>query len=564
MQAFVQAIAADLARLLNRSVAEVAALLEQPADPSHGDMALPCFKLAKELKQPPPKIAADLAARLSGGERPYSAIAMGPFLNFRIRPALVMQHVLDEVFSRRERYGTSELGAGKTIVMDYSAPNIAKPFHVGHLRSTIIGNSIRRLHEALGYRVVGINYLGDWGKQFGLLVHAFRKWGDEAELEKNPIAHLVELYVRANREAESDPSIHEEARRIFAGMEAGQEEALALWRHFRELTIEEAQRVYARLGVSFDDYSGESRYQGKMEPVVGELKAKGLLTVSQGAEVVDLSADGLNVALIRKSDGATLYLTRDLAAARDRWERYCFEKMFYVVAADQTLHFRQLFRILELLGHEWAGRCRHVEFGRVHGMSTRKGQAVFLDDLLNEGKARAYERMQANPEKFAEVEDPEATADAIGISAIVFADLCNRRIKNYDFDWDRFLSFEGRTGVYLQNAHARVAGIIRKSGVELAERVDVSLLSEPEMVELARLLLQYPEQVRRAAEACEPSVIANYLLDAAGALHKAYHEHRVKGERAALAEARLRLFWSAQVVLASGMRLLGMTPLERM
>ncbi len=563
MPSFLAQIAADLAQVLARPAADLAALLEQPADPSHGDAALPCFKLARELKQAPPKIAADLAAKLPAG-RDYDALAMGPFLNFRIKSAALMTAVMQEIHRARERYGTSDLGAGKTVVMDYSAPNIAKPFHVGHLRSTIIGNSIRRLHEALGYRVVSINYLGDWGKQFGLLVYAFRKWGDEAELQKDAIAHLVQLYVRANQEGETDPSVHEEARRIFADMETGNAETLALWRRFRELTIEEAKRVYARLGVSFDVYSGESCYQDLMEPVVEDLKARGLLTVSQGAEVVDLTAEGLNAVLIRKSDGATLYLTRDLAAARDRWETYHFDKMIYVVGAEQTLHFRQLFRILELLGHEWAGRCRHVEFGRVQGMSTRKGQAVFLDDLLNEGRSRAYERMQENPEKFAEVEDPEATADVAGISAIVFADLCNRRIKNYDFDWDRFLSFEGRTGIYLQNAHARVAGIIRKAGVQLAESVDVSLLSEPEMIELARLLWHYPEHVLRAAEACEPSIIANSLIDVAGALHRAYHEHRVKGEARARAEARLRLFWSAQVVLASGMKLLGMTPMEKM
>ncbi|MBE7559883.1 arginine--tRNA ligase [bacterium] len=512
----------------------------------------------------PNKVAARLAAQLSGGERSYEAAALGPFLNFRIKPDVLMESVLDRIYRERERYGTSQVGAGKTVVIDYSSPNIAKPFHVGHLRSTIIGNSIRRLYEALGYRVVGINYLGDWGKQFGLLVYAFRRWGSERKLRENAIGHLVELYIQANREAEADPSIHEEARRIFAGMEAGDEKTLALWRRFRELSIEEARRVYARLGVSFDEYSGESCYQGKMEPVVQDLKKKGLLTVSEGAEVVDLSGDGLGVALIRKRDGATLYLTRDLAAARDRWERYHFDRLFYVVAADQTLHFKQLFRILALLGHEWADHCRHVEFGRVHGMSTRKGEAVFLDDLLNEGKARAFERMRENPEKFAEVDDPEATADVAGISAILFADLCNRRIKNYDFDWDRFLSFEGRTGIYLQNAHARVAGIIRKAGVELVEEVDVGQLSEPEMIELARLLLHYPDQVARAAEACEPSVIANYLLDVAGALHKAYHEDRVKGEARARAQARLRLFWSAQIVLASGMRLLGMTPMEKM
>ena len=563
MEPFVHEIAADLARALERPVEDVRALLERPTDTARGDLALPCFKLAKELKSAPPKIAVELAAKLAG-LRSYTVEAAGPFLNFRVLPERLMAWVLAEITEKGERYGTSDIGAGKTVVLDYSSPNIAKPFHVGHLRSTIIGNSIRRLHDALGYKTVSINYLGDWGKQFGLLVHAFRMWGDEAALRENPIAHLVDLYVRANREAEADPSIHDAAREIFAKMEAGDPDALGLWRQFRELTIDEARRVYARLGVEFDEYSGESCYQHKMEPVIDDLKARNLLVESEGAEVVDLSADNLNVALIRKRDGATLYITRDLAAARDRWERFAFEKLFYVVGAEQSLHFGQLFRILELLGHEWAGRCQHVEFGRVHGMSTRKGQAVFLDDLLNEGKARAHERMQENPEKFKEIDDPEATADTAGISAIVFADLCNRRIKNYDFDWDRFLAFEGRTGIYLQNAHARVAGIIRKSGVALADSVDVSLLSEPEMSELARVLAQYPESIARAAEAAEPSLVANYLLDVATALHKAYHEHRVKGEAQPLAEARLRLYWSAQAVLASGMKLLGMTPLEKM
>jgi arginyl-tRNA synthetase len=564
MKKFMDEIAADLGSLIDKSKEEAAALLERPADPANGDFALPCFKLSKEMRMRPLDISENLQTALSQGERSYTVVAAGPFLNFRVKASILSQWILDTIYSQRENYGCTTEGAGKTIVIDYSSPNMAKPFHVGHLRSTIIGNCIKRLHMALGYKVVSINYMGDWGKQFGLLVHAFNKWGSEEELEKEPIGHLVQLYIRANKEGESDPAIHDSARELFSRMEGGDEEILGLWKRFRDLSIEKSKQVYARLGVEFDDYSGESRYQNKMEPVVEDLRTKGLLTVSEGAEVVDLSEDGLNVAMIRKSDGATLYLTRDLAAARDRWECHNFDKMFYVVAADQKLHFKQLFRVLEMLGHEWASKCQHVEFGRVHGMSTRKGQAVFLDDLLNEGQSRAMARMQENAEKFAELDDPQATADVVGMSAIVFADLCNRRIKNYDFEWDRMLAFEGRTGLYLQNAHARVAGIIRKSGIEIAENVEVGLLSEPEAIELARILAQYPEFVERAAQATEPSTLANYLLDVAGAMHKAYHELRVKGESQTLAQARLRLYWSAKQVLSNGMKLLGMTPLERM
>lgn len=562
---FREEIVRRLAQIPGLSEELVRLLLEKPTDPSFGEYALPCFRLAREWRRRPNEIALDLARQLGSFGSIASVESVGPYLNFRIDPLALTRSVLLEIGEKGPEYGSDKLGEGETIVIDYSSPNIAKPFHMGHLRSTILGSSLKQIFSSLGYRVVSINFLGDWGTQFGLLALAYQKWGDDRELEARPIRYLYELYVKINQAAQEEPAIQEAARENFRRMEEGDPGLLALWNRFRTLSIREYELVYSRLGVHFDVYSGESFYRDKVQGVFEELKAMGLLQLSQGAAIVDLLPWGLNVALLAKSDGTTLYLTRDLAAAHERYAEYRFNRLIYVVGSDQRLHFTQLFKVLELMGRPWADRCVHVDFGRILGMSTRRGQAVFLEDVLDEGKRRAMEKMQATPEKFAEVEDPDLTADICGISAIVFSDLSRRRVKDYEFDWEQVLAFEGDTGLYLQNAHARVAGIMRKSGVALRHAIDYGLLlNEGETVDLVRHLAAFPEVIRRAAEEYEPAFVCTYLIGLARLLHQAYKSLWVQGRPTPLAEARLKLLWSVKQVLANGMRFLGMTPLERM
>ncbi|GAH24905.1 unnamed protein product, partial [marine sediment metagenome] len=376
--------------------------------------------------------------------------------------------------------------------------------------------------------------------------------------------YLYKLYVKINRAAEEDPCLDSKARLIFKQMEKGNERILEYWQKFRTLSIKKYEEIYNRLSISFDVYSGESQYNEYMKKIIREIKDKKLWQSSQGARIIDLQEYNLNVALIKKEDGTTLYLTRDIAAADERCQKYHFDKMLYVVGIDQKLHFGQLFKILELLGRKWASRCVHVDFGRVQGMSTRKGKTIFLEDLLDEGQKRALEKMKTNLDKFSQLKNARLTADICGLSAIIFADLSNKRIKNYQFDWDKILNFEGDTGLYLQNAHARIAGIMRKSGIELTDKIDYSALKEKEAVSLIRWLTRYPEIVKLAGDKYEPSFLCTYLLELARYFHKAYHLMRVKGEASTIAKARMNLFWATKQVLGNGMKLLGMKLLERM
>lgn len=539
-------------------------MLEIPAELNRGDFAFPCFQLSKVRKQPPSEIAKKIAKDLGSIEGISSIENVGPYVNFRVDTTMLAKKVLSQIYRKKEKFGQANIGNNRTVVIDYSSPNIAKPFHVGHLRSTIIGNCLKNIYKALGYKVISINYLGDWGKQFGLLVLAFQKWGDKEKLKEDPLKYLYELYVKINRAVEKEPSLNSEARALFKRMEKQDSEILEYWREFRSLSIKKYEEVYNRLGISFDLYSGESQYNEYIGKIVEEMEKKKLWQSSEGAKIIDLQKHNLNVALIRKEDGSTLYLTRDIAAAKERYQKYHFEKMLYVVGTDQKLHFGQLFKILELLGRKWASRCVHVDFGRVQGMSTRKGQAIFLEDLLDEGQRRALEKIKTNPEKFVELDNAELTADICGLSAIIFADLSNRRIKNYQFDWDKILNFEGDTGLYLQNAHARIAGIMRKSGVVLTEKIDYSLLKEKEAISLIAWLARYPEIVKLSGGKYEPSFLCTYLLELARYFHRAYHLMRVKGETLTIAQARMNLFWATKQVLGNGMRLLGMKLLERM
>jgi arginyl-tRNA synthetase len=543
---------------------KIDALLERPPKPELGDFAFPCFQLAKELKKAPPQIAGELAEKVAGElELLTEARALGPYLNLFVNRQEFARSILHAPGALAEDIGTSSEGEGKVVAIDFSSPNIAKPFHVGHLRSTIIGSTLYRIFASLGYECVGINHLGDWGTQFGKQIVGIKRWGEEKDLED--LDALNSLYVRYHEEEEKNPALADEAREWFRRQEDGDPEALALWEKIRQTSLDYFKKIYDRLSVRFDHYTGESFFNDKMDAVVDRADSLGLTSVSDGALVIDLEPHGIDTpALLRKADGATLYMTRDLAAACHRHETYKFEKLLYVVGTAQSLHFRQLFKTLELMEEPWAKDCVHVNFGLVQGMSSRKGNVIYLEELLDEARNRAQEYMSANVDKRPELEDEEAVAEAVGIAAIFFSDLSKQRIKDYNFSWERAISFEGDTGPYLMNAHARIAGIIRKCGVEVDPEADITLLQEQSAHDLVSLVSRYTDALREAAKNFEPSILAAYLLDLARALHSGYKELRVKDEEEKLAAARLLLLTVVKNVLASGMRILGIKPLEKM
>jgi arginyl-tRNA synthetase len=456
------------------------------------------------------------------------------------------------------------------VAIDYSSPNIAKPIGFHHIRTTFLGHCLANIYRALGWRVEGINYLGDWGKQFGLVAVGFQEYGDPARI--NDMAHLVEVYVKANKRAEAEPAFDEKARDFFRRMEAGDAEALKLWNQFRETSLQGFRKIYARMGIEFEHIEGESRYQGKMDAVIDQIAQKPGVKESQGALVVDLPyAENEPPILLKKNDGSTLYATRDLAAAQDRYARFGFDKSLYVVAQDQALHFRQVFRTLKEMGLPWADRVVHVPFGRIHGMSTRKGQVVQLDEVLDEAKERAAAVVSRNAQEGRlQTENPGSLAEQIGLGAIIFGDLKHKRASDYTFDWDEVLSFEGHTGPYLQYAHARTINILRKAG-GAPETYDASLLTLPEEQALLRELMRLPEVVRDAAEQYEPSLVARLLLDVAASFSRYYtlgnqeRDKRVILEgNDALRGARLALTDATRVTLAAGLTLLGIPTPDNM
>jgi arginyl-tRNA synthetase len=560
------AFAEALARALNATPEEVDRAIKL-AEPPHGDLAFAAFSFAKAQRKAPAAIASSLAQQLSV---PGMAIAAaGPYLNARFSPMPFTAEVIDQVRASGHNYGSSESGRGKTVVIDYSSPNIAKPIAFHHIRSTVIGHSLAELYRSQGYRVEGINYLGDWGKQFGLVAVGFQEYGDPSR--KREVAHLVEVYVKANARAEADSAFDGRAREFFRRMESGDPTAIAIWRELRETSLADFRGIYRRLGINFEHYEGESLYQGRMESVIERIAKTVGVKESQGALVVDMPyADGEPPVLLRKSDGSTLYATRDLAAAIDRYERFHFDRALYVVGSDQALYFRQLFAVLERMGMPWAKSCIHVGFGRVQGMSTRRGQVVLLQDVLDEARARALEKVTEN-QKAGRIhtDDPERLAEQVGLAAIVFGDLKNRRATDYTFDWDEVLNFEGHTGPYLQYAHARACSILRRAGAEPAP-LDASRLNEPEEQSVVRLVARFPLAVEEAVEANEPSAVARHLLALAAEFSKWYtlgnqqREKRVLVDDPSLRSARLALTDTVRLTLASGLSVLGIPAPENM
>eukprot|EP01120_Amphizonella_sp_Union-15-10_P014445 TRINITY_DN7002_c0_g1_i1.p1 TRINITY_DN7002_c0_g1~~TRINITY_DN7002_c0_g1_i1.p1 ORF type:complete len:591 (-),score=123.04 TRINITY_DN7002_c0_g1_i1:67-1839(-) len=498
-------------------------------------------------------------------------------LNFAINKVELVKATLKQVFSLKEKYGQNDSMKGQKIAIDYSSPNIAKPFHAGHLRSTIIGGFLRNLFTTCGAQVIGINYLGDWGKQYGVLAVGYEKYGNEQTLESDPIKHLFDVYVKINEDIDKDKSIDEKAREYFKRMEEGDPQCIALWKKFRDLSLRDYQKTYDRLGVHFDVFAGESEMSEKMEPQIKILKEKNLLTENKGAFVVDLSKSGLGIALIKKSDGATLYLTRDIAAAVHRYDQYKFDKMFYVVAAQQDLHFKQLFKVLDMMGYPWAKNCHHINFGMVRGLneegeastiSSRRGNVIFLDEILMKAKKHMFDKMSLDTKhKLKEIADHERTADQIGLSAVYIQDFSAKRVKDYTFSWDRMTSFEGHTGPYLQYAHARLCSMEDKNKeIPITDDVNFELLQEKEAVEMAFAIAKFPDVVLQCAKdnSLEPSTLVSYLFELSHQISVAHSALWVKGQESEIAKARALLYWAARITLGNGLKVLGVHPVERM
>ncbi len=545
--------------------AEALALMEVPPDPAMGDFAVPCFKLAKVLRKAPPAIAQAVAAAACGFAG--SVQAAGPYVNFFVDGALFARDTLQAVFAQGKSYGGSQEGAGRVICLDYSSINIAKRFHVGHLYTTAIGNALNKVFLHLGYQTVSINHLGDWGTQFGKLIVAFRRWGDRAAIEADPLNALTAIYVRFHDEAEKDPALEDEARLWFRRIEEGDGEALALFAWFKELTLREANKMYQLLGITFDSYAGESFYNDKMGRVVEELRQKNLLKVDQGASIVDLSEEGMPPCLILKSDGATLYATRDIAAALYRADTYHFSQALYVVASHQELHFRQFFKVIEKMGYPWAGGLHHISYGMVSmeegAMSTRKGRITYLDELLE----RSIEKTRAIiEEKSPDLPDRDLVARQVGVGAVLWAPLYNNRIKDIVFSWDRMLNFDGETAPYAMYTHARCCSVLRKARESSAaeDAPDYQCLAEPYAQSVVRALARFPAAVAEVAERYEPYLLGRFAIELCQAYNKFYYERRVLGEPAPVTAARLQLTRAARDVLALTLHLMGIAAPERM
>lgn len=543
---------------------EIRGLLAVPPNAEMGDYAFPCFRMAKALRMAPPKIALVLAEKWNHPDV-ARAEAVNGYLNFFLNRVNFAGETLTAVLDAGDRWGASEVGTGKTVCLDYSSINIAKRFHIGHLSTTMIGHSLRRIYEHLGYQTVSINHLGDWGTQFGKMICAYKKWGSRDEVEKGGVQALVDLYVRFHEEAEKDPALDDEGRAWFKRIEDGDEEALSIFNWFKALTLKDTERVYRLLNVTFDSYAGESFYIDKMGRVIDELKEKNLLTVSEGATVVDLSEDDMPPCIILRSDGASLYHTRDLAAALYRKDTYGFDKCLYVVAYQQDLHFKQLFRVLEKMGYEWAKDCVHVSFGMIsyegQALATRKGHVVYLEDLLEQAQQKALSIIE---EKSPNLQNKEEVARQVGIGAVVYADLSNNRIKDIDFSWDRALNFDGETGPYVQYTHARCCSVMRKVEQAALPDADMTALADDEAQALLRLLSRFPDVVQEAADKYEPSMITRAVTEIAKAYNKFYYEHRILDDDPAVAAARVKLTQATKNVIKTGLYLIGLEAPERM
>lgn len=547
------------------SLEEIVGLIEIPPNSEMGDYAFPCFRLAKVFRKAPNMIAADLAESIEAKDAISKVEPAGGYVNFFVNKSQLAKNVINDVLTQGKKYGHSELGKDKTVVIDFSSPNIAKPFHIGHIRTTVIGNALYKIYDSQGYNTVRVNHLGDYGTQFGKLIVAFKKWGNKEAVESNPIPELLKLYIQFHDEAEKHPEMEDEARAWFTKLENDDKEAKDLWQWFRDESLKEFSRVYDLLDIEFDSYAGESFYSDKMDRVIDIIKDKGLLEESEGTNIVNLEEYNMTPALITKKDGSTLYMTRDLAAALYRKENYDFEKCIYVVGSQQSLHFQQLFKVLELIGFEWAKDMVHVPFGMVAleegTMSTRKGRVVFLESVLRQAIEKTKETMLAkNPN----AENVDEIAKQVGVGAVVFQELSNSRIKDYTFSWERTLSFEGETGPYVQYTHARCCSVLRKANMDVTADVDYSVLSDADSSEVLKLIASFNDSILTAMRKNEPHIVTRFVLDLAQAFNKFYHDNPILVDDIDVKKARVALVAATKQTIENALSILGMGAPERM
>ena len=566
---FKEEIAKKIAEVVQLDKNELMQYIEIPPNAELGDYAFPCFKLAKTLRKAPPMIATEIKENIVIDVKIIEKIdVVGGYLNIYINKETLIKTTLGEVASKKEKYGSSNLGDGKNVVIEYSSPNIAKPFHIGHLRTTVIGGALYKIYKFLGYNVIGINYLGDWGMQFGKVLAGLNLWGNEYDFENNKIQSLLNIYVRFCKEEKNNSELTELARECFKKLEEKDEEALKKWEWIRNVSIENYNKTYSLLNIHFDEYRGEAYYNDKMEAVVKELNAKGLLKDSQGAKIVDLEEYNMPPCIIITSAGTTIYATRDITAFIDRVKSFDFEKMIYVVGGEQKLHFEQFFKVLELMGYgDYVKKSIHVSFGLVvdktgEKIGTRKGNSVFLEDILNESIEKV--KVIIN-EKNPNLENKEEIARKVGVGAIIFNDLSNSRIKDEIFDWDTILNFQGETGPYMQYIYVRTKGLLEKAGyIPDFENIDCKYLNEKQAIEIVKLIYQFEATIKNAAEKNEPSIIARYLIDLAQAFSNFYNEYKVITENKELQDARLFITLAVGQVLKTGAELLGIEMPDKM
>ena len=557
-------VAEAIKKHVDMDVENIEKLIEIPPKSEMGDYAFPCFQLAKAFRKAPNMISEELKEKINA-EGFEKVVNIGPYVNFFVNKSEFNKNTIDKILSQGDKYGESNIGEGKTVCVEYSSPNIAKPFHVGHLFTTAIGNSLYKLFKKEGYNVEGINHLGDWGTQFGKLISAYKRWGNEEALEKNAIDELLRIYVKFHDEAEKDPSLVDEGRAYFKALEEGDKEVEALWKRFKDLSLKEFERIYDVFDVKFDSYAGEAFYNDKMDAVVSELKEKNLLVESNGAQVVMLDEYNMPPCIVLKGDGASIYATRDLAAAMYRKKNYDFYKSIYVVGSPQALHFKQVFKVLELAGHEWAKDCVHVGFGLVkfadRKLSTRKGEVILLDDLIKESVDKTLEVIN---EKNPNLENKEEVAKKIGVGAIVFTYLKNSREKDIVFDWKEMLSFEGETGPYVQYSYARANSILSRVD-EIKGVADYSKLNTKEEFELIKALESFGKQIHQATEKLEPSIVTRYAIEVAKLFNKFYNSHSVLNlEDIELKEARINLVKATCQVIKNSLALIGIEVVDKM
>ena len=568
MKDFKQIIAKQISKTIDINEEELESYIETPKDSKNGDYAFPCFRLAKELRKAPPAIANEIKEKIEEVEEIEKIEVAGGYLNFFISKTILAKEVLEEI-SKAEQYGKSEIGKEKNIVIDYSAPNIAKPFHIGHLRSTVIGGALYNIYKYLGYNVTGVNHLGDYGTQFGKLIEGYKMWGKEYDIEKDPINELTKIYIRINEACKNDEQILENCRNNFKKLEDGDSYCVEIWKKFRELSLQEFQKVYDLLGSKFDSWNGESFYSDKMPEVIEILEKTGKLIESQGAKIIDLEDKGINTpCIIEKSNGSTTYATRDLAAILYRARTYDFDKALYVTSYEQVLHFKQVFEVAKLLGldEKYTKGLEHVSFGMVllpeGKMSTREGNIIKLEDLLNEAISRAQEIIeQKNPD----LEDKEEVAKKVGIGAVIFNDMSASRIKDEIFDWNTILNFQGETGPYVQYTYVRTKSVLEKAVyLPKIEEVKVENLADEYSLAILKLIYNFEDVLIQVTDKNEPSILARYLIDLAKAYSSFYNENKIIVEDKDIQNARIYLTYAVSEVLKQGANLLGIQMPEKM